>query len=230
MLPRHPFARPTGIERTQARARGRSDRSEAGANRGGRGGGSAPVVAQGAAVSAEHHQVGTLGDGGSMVFLNDPVRRAPTSFSGGPRGVEFGSSIVIPRTTGSGADAMPDPEATIVRFASIHGRPRPISDCYRVLASHAYLMPRYSSSKGCIPAHTGRSAWFQVGSGFCPTADLRQRRLEGLRRVVNRRFACGRRTTTMRRMSPSLIDSAFAAPSPERAERGVGRQRELPNA
>jgi hypothetical protein len=102
-FPRHPFGRLTGIERTQARAWSRCDRSEAGANRGGRRGGSAQVVAQGAAVSAEHDQVGALGDGGSMVFFNDPVRRAPTSFSEGPRGVEFGRSIVIPRTTGIGA-------------------------------------------------------------------------------------------------------------------------------
>src|SRR5205085_4658666 len=47
-----PFGRRTGIERVHARARRRSDRSEAGANRGGRRGGSAPVVAQGAAVSS----------------------------------------------------------------------------------------------------------------------------------------------------------------------------------
>ncbi len=51
-FPRMPFGRPTGIERVQARARRRRDRSEAGANRGGRRGGSAPVVAQGAAVTS----------------------------------------------------------------------------------------------------------------------------------------------------------------------------------
>ena len=49
---RMPFGRPTGIERVQARARRRSDRSEAGANRRGRRGGSALVVAQGAAVTS----------------------------------------------------------------------------------------------------------------------------------------------------------------------------------
>ena len=51
-FPRMPFGMPTGIERVQARARRRRDRSEAGANRGGRRGGSAPVMAQGAAVSS----------------------------------------------------------------------------------------------------------------------------------------------------------------------------------
>ena len=56
-----------------------------------------------------------------MVFFNDPVRRAPTSFSEGPRGVGCGSAAAITSRSRFGAERKLMIEFKCFRFCPLNG-------------------------------------------------------------------------------------------------------------